>query len=421
MDEQRYRQAVIEQAESFTKYFNILFSIKPENNYFLLSGGLDSRLLLTSTEEKFRKKIKGITFDYTTTGGNIVNAKKVADHLGVGHITRIINAEETIEDTLKHLWWCEGVSTHIASRLITFLSEVETDSNLFVDGYLGDTQLGGEFLTCIKDKNLKLDTARSLLRAMQLHNYFFPANDFEKLVKETDILDRVIIPELKKHVEMVWQVDNERMKIETLLALTRGRKYTLGGPKTVEIFGTTVLPFYHPQIFSKFIIVPYELREKRNYELDILEELDKEIAILKTTSSKFKRLKVVQNSLKAVRWFEKKIGLSIIPKSSSPVFMWTEKESAYYKFINSFLNDENSFIWNLFDKEATRKIFRNLFERKNHLELFLASLIDLEIIMRLYFSIDKPEKIILHSDNLNLHLESKLTIDVYDLQKEIYS
>ena len=421
MDNQKYKKAVSEQAEVFTQYFNILFKNKPENNIYLLSGGLDSRLLLTSTRDDLRKKSKCITFDYTDKGGNITNAKRVANVLEVEHITRLIKAEETVGNALKHLWWCEGISTHLVSYLIPFLSMIESQNNLFVDGYLGDTQLGGEFFTCIKKKNLRLDSSRSLLKAMQLHNYFFPSKEFNKIAKEKNVLKRIIIPGLKKHVEMVWLIDNKIMKLETLLALTRGRKYTLGGPKTVETFGTTVFPFYHPQIYCKYIRIPSKFREKRNYELDILGVLNEEVASLRTTSSKFKRLKIVQYALKTVRWIEKKIGISIIPKSSSPVFMWTDKNSPYYKFINKILGDEDCFIWNLFDKNTTRKMFQDLFERKNHLELFLASLIDLEIIMRLYFSLEKPETIFMHSDNLSLHKEIKLKLEVYDLQKEIYN
>ena len=62
---------------------------------------------------------------------------------------------------------------------------------------------------------------------MQLHNYFFPHKVFEKTVKEKDILKRIIVPELRKHVELIWPIDDERMKAETFLALTRGRKYAV--------------------------------------------------------------------------------------------------------------------------------------------------------------------------------------------------
>jgi len=421
MDKESYEKIVEEQALQFEKYFNILLNKRNENNYFLLSGGLDSRMLLTSVENDLRKKCKGITFDYSDKGLNVTNAKKVAERLDVEHIVRIIDVEDTIKDSLKHMWYCEGVSTHVSSRLVSFLDEVETNNNLYIDGYVGDGQLGGEFFTCIKDKNLRKDSAYSLLKAMQLHNYFFPPKVFEKMAKEKNILKRSIIPELKKHADLLWEVEDERMSVECLLALTRGRKYAVGGPKTVEVFGTTVLPFYHPQIFSTYVKIPYELREKRNFELDVLGVLDQEIAALPTTSSKFKRLKIVQNTLKVVRWFEKKLGVSIVPKSSSPIYRWTEEEGTYYKFINQILVDENCFIWNLLNKEVIRKLYEDLFNRKSHLELFLSAFIDLEIMIRLFFGIDKPEKVILESDNLKIKQEVEILFDTYDLKKEIYS
>ena len=421
MDEETYRKIVQEQAQLFEQYFNVLFNKRNENNYFLLSGGLDSRLLITSVEDNLRKKCKGITYDYSERGGNVTNARRVAKLLDIEHIVRIIDVEDTIKDTLKHMWWCEGVSTQVSSRLVSFLSEVETKNNLYIDGYVGDGQLGGEFFTCIKNKNLKKDSAYSLLKAMQLHNYFFPLKAFEKTTKEKNILKRIVMPELKKHADLLWPVEDERMKTETLLALTRGRKYAVGGPKTVEVFGTTVLPFYHPQIFSIYVKVPYELREKRNFELDVLGALNIDIASLRTTSSKFKRLKIVQNALKVVRWFEKLLGISIVPKSSSPIYMWTDEESSYYKFINELLSDENCFIWNLLNKEVVRKQFDDLFNRKSHLELFLSAFIDLEIMIRLFFGIDKQEKVILESENLKIKQEVDTLFDAYNLDKEIYS
>ncbi|MCG3257594.1 MAG: hypothetical protein KAU62_15930 [Candidatus Heimdallarchaeota archaeon] len=421
MDKESYKKIVDEQAHLFEQYFNILLNKRNENNYFLLSGGLDSRLLITSVEDDLRKKCKGITYDYSNKGSNVINAKRVAKLLDVEHIVRIIDVEDTIKDTLKHMWYCEGVSTHVSSRLVSFLSEVETKNNLYIDGYVGDGQLGGEFFTCIKNKNLRKDSAFSLLKAMQLHNYFFPPKVFEKMAKEKNILKRSVIPELKKHVDLLWPIEDERMRVECLLALTRGRKYAVGGPKTVEVFGTTILPFYHPQIFSTYVKVPYEMREKRNFELDVLGVLDEEIATVQTTSSKFKRLKIVQNALKVVRWFEKKLGISIVPKSSSPIYKWTDKESTYYKFINQILADDNCFIWNLLNKEVTRKLYEDLFNRKSHLELFLSAVIDLEIIIRLFFGLDKPEEVILESENLQFKQEVKILFDTYDLQREIYS
>jgi len=339
--------------------------------------------------------------------------------MDVEHIVRIIDVEDTVRDSVKHMWLCEGVSTHVASRLVSFLEEVETKNNLYIDGYLGDTQLGGEFFTCIKEVNMRKDISYSLLKAMQLHNYFFPPEIFEKMAKEKNILKRSVIPELKKHSELLWKVNNKRMQTECLLALTRGRKYTIGGPKTVENYGTTILPFYHPQIFSTYIKIPYELREKRNFELDILKYLNEDIAMLPTTSSKFKRLKIVQNSLKVVRWFERKLGTSIIPKSYAPIYKWTDEENSYFKFINNIIQDDNSFIWNLFNKDEVRKQFDYLFKRKSHLELFLSAFIDLEIMMRLYFGLHKPDKISIVSENLNLKVDSSPLFEPYDIKKII--
>ncbi|MBY9001202.1 MAG: hypothetical protein KGD64_09830 [Candidatus Heimdallarchaeota archaeon] len=415
-----YNKIVEEQAQIFQKYFSSLLQKHKENNYFLLSGGLDSRSLIASLRKEDREKSKALTFDYSLNGPNLTIAQEVTEILGITHLTKIISSEETVEDALKHMWYGEGVSTHVASRLIKLLKESKTENNVFIDGYLGDTQLGGEFFTCIKNKQLREEPNLALLLAMQKHNYFFPTKIFSEIVLEQDILNKVILPELHKHTQLLWNIEDKRMKIEVLLALTRGRKYTLGGPKTVEIFGTTVLPFYHPHIFEHYIKIPYKLREKRKFELDVLAKLNPELAKLRTTSSKFKRLKIVQTALKIVRWIEKKMGITVIPKSSSPINMWTDKESAYYRFVNQFLEDKKSFIWNILNEDNVKKQFNDLFNNKNHLELFLSAIIDLEIMMRLFYGINLPEKITIKSSNLGSILKIKPEFRTYNIEKEIY-
>jgi len=419
MDNKKYLETVEKQSLLFKEYFSSLLNKHQENNYFLLSGGLDSRTLIASVQDTLRDRCKGITFDYSEKGGNAMYAREVAESLNIEHIVRIIDEQETVQDSIRHMWFCEGTSTHVASRLVRILDELETKNNLFIDGYVGDGQLGGEFFTCIKNKHLKKDHSLALLKAMKLHNYFFPIKFFEEAVKEKNVLSNIILPELKKHVSLLWKVKNDRMRIETLLALTRGRKYAIGGPRTVENYGITVLPFYHPEIFSTYIKIPHKLREKRKFELDVLSSINPEMAKISTTSSKFKRLKIVQNALKVVRWIEMKIGMSIVPKSSSPIYKWTKKDSPYYKFIHEILENDNSFIWNILNREIVSKLYADLFAQKNHLELFLSAFIDLEIVMRLFYGIHKPEKLVLESINLKIKREIKPKFPVYDLDDMI--
>ncbi|MHA1347787.1 MAG: hypothetical protein ACTSO3_15410, partial [Candidatus Heimdallarchaeaceae archaeon] len=87
--------------------------------------------------------------------------------------------------------------------------------------------------------------------------------------------------------------------------------------------------------------------------------------------------------------------------------------------INNIIQDDNSFIWNLFNKDEVRKQFDYLFKRKSHLELFLSAFIDLEIMMRLYFGLHKPDKISIVSENLNLKVDSSPLFEPYDIKKII--
>jgi len=81
MDMEEYKKTVKEQALQFRDYFTKILNIRENNNYFLLSGGLDSRTLITSVDQDIKSKYSGITFDYSSTGQNVTYAKRVAEIL----------------------------------------------------------------------------------------------------------------------------------------------------------------------------------------------------------------------------------------------------------------------------------------------------------------------------------------------------
>lgn len=55
------------------------------------------------------------------------------------------------------------------------------------------------------------------------------------------------------------------MELECLLAQTNGRKLVLGGPRTAINYGPIIMPFFHPEVFRDYIIVPPKYRKRRNF------------------------------------------------------------------------------------------------------------------------------------------------------------
>ncbi len=385
---------------------------------FMLSGGLDSRTLVSTIPNDQKKRCEAFTFDSTKDGPEIQAAKKVLKRVKLKHNTAVITLEKIVNNAYKHMWLSEGVSNHLVSGLITLIDN-KPDINMIIDGYLGDTQFGGEFFSSIEEKHKKHSIEEALKVNMKLHNYSFSHSIFERIMKDEISYTEVIDTDISEHVKLLWDIESPLMKIEILLAQTRGRCYTVGGPRMMHNFGDIIFPYYNPEFFACYITIPYQEREKRKLELSVLKELNKELAYLTTTAKWYKRLKIVQLGVKAVRWFENLLGVRVLPRAAYPRPSWFDKKSPYRKFLNEIIDDENAIIWTILNKENTRKLFYDLFNNKNNLGLLLAHIIDLELTLRIFLSINPPEEISFYSKILDKEILSKINLDLSNVSHKI--
>jgi asparagine synthetase B (glutamine-hydrolysing) len=385
---------------------------------FMLSGGLDSRTLVSTIPNDQRKRCEAFTFDSTKDGPEIQAAKEVLKRVKLKHKTAVITLEKIVNNTYKHMWLSEGVSNHLVSGLITLIDD-KPDINMIIDGYLGDTQFGGEFFSSIEEKHKKYSIEEALKLNMKLHNYSFSHSIFSRIMRDDISYTEVMDDNISEHVKLLWNIESPLMKIETLLAQTRGRCYTVGGPRMMHNFSDIIFPFYNPEIFSCYITIPYQEREKRKFELSVLKVLNKELAYLTTTAKWYKRLKIVQFGVKAVRWIENLLGVRVLPRAAYPRPSWFHETSPYRKFLTEIIDDENAMIWSILNKENTRKLFYDLFNNKNNLGLLLAHIIDLELTLRIFLSINPPEEISFYSKTLDKEIHSKINLDLSNVSHKI--
>jgi len=132
-----------------------------------------------------KHKTRVITFDCRENGVESSEAKKIAKLLQIRHDIKIIDENDIIKNSYLHLWKNEGLSNHTVSVILELIKQ-NSDLKLFIDGYVGDAQFGGEFLNKLSE-NSKKESNRHFLKLidiMQSYEYAFPTKVFLKLVKK---------------------------------------------------------------------------------------------------------------------------------------------------------------------------------------------------------------------------------------------
>ena len=412
-------QTASEISELLKKQMKNYAAIENVDLAFLLSGGLDSRLLISATDKKWKKSIETYTFDSFSDGKEIKYAKGVSDILGVPHQYKVISDADVLKYCFKHMWHCEGLSNHVISIRHALYEEVNGEK-LFFDGLLGDGPFGGNYLVYTEKLIRKYPSPeRRLIENLIANEYAFPKRTFFSILDASkDQTLQILEKGMQEQRNLLWEIDNESLGLEYLLTQTRARGYMLGGSRSFSHLTSVNVPYTHPEIISSYLKVPPKLRKKRKLELLTLKHLNKELAEYPTTSLIwYNRLFAswfIKFGIKSLQFFESIFRLPLLPKYSSvPYFEWMRKRESYYEMILDLLSDE-AIIWNILDKENTMKLFNDFIKRKNHLHKFILHIIDLEITLRLFFTLkEDSEKIDLVSDanKTEKSFQLKLSLD----------
>ncbi|MHA1123560.1 MAG: asparagine synthase-related protein [Candidatus Heimdallarchaeota archaeon] len=246
---------------------------------FLLSGGLDSRLLISAIDKKWKKSIETYTFDSLSDGKEIKYAKGVSDILSVPHHYKVISDVDVLKYCFKHMWHCEGLSNHVISIRHALYEKVNGEK-LFFDGLLGDGPFGGNYLVYTEKLVRKyMSPERRLMENLIANEYAFPKRKFYAILDAPkDQTLQILEQGMQEQRNLLWEIDNESLRLEYLLTQTRARGYMLGGSRSFSHLASINVPYTHPEIISSYLKVPPKLRKKRKLELLTLKHLNKELA-----------------------------------------------------------------------------------------------------------------------------------------------
>ena len=392
---------------------------------FLLSGGLDSRTIISNLPKTIKNRFEAHTVDVSQKGMDITKAKKLAKIIGIPHFYQITNYKDIMKNSYYHLWLNEGLSKHTVSILITLFENIK-DEKYIVHGYVGDSNFGGLYHNQIEKIVKKYQNPSTrLFETFQKNEYSFPKKTFYSLFKNNkEKLEHILFDGFNEESNLMWETKNDILELECLLAQTNGRKLILGGPRTAINYGPVILPFFHPEVFREYIIVPPKYRKRRNFEKQTIFQSNKKLAEQSATSlvwyTKFQDTKLVKFGLKVLRFFETIVGKRIVPiYSPLPFFEWLREKGEYYDFIVGIIESQDALIWNILDRGTTLKLFNDFINRKNHLHKVITNIVDLEIILELFVSLkeDNNSDIILISNYSDIKKQLRVNMDLKHLRE----
>ncbi|MHA1222961.1 MAG: asparagine synthase-related protein [Candidatus Heimdallarchaeaceae archaeon] len=375
----------------YEKYSDTQFNL-------MLSGGLDSRTLAAAIPKPYRKKTKALTFDTEIKGKEIIKAQKIANKLNLKHITQIYTYEDILSFKEFHTWLSEGSSYITVASIHPLLDK--TESGFVVEGYLGDTQFGGEFLGTV-DMNLESVERSNLIdffiKVNEDIGYSFPLDVFADFFKNRDLKEiiEIISNGYKSLFDLMWDSNDVLMLIECALYFTRGRRVTIGGSRAIEYYSNDVKPFYDSGFISKVLLLHPKYRIKRKLEIEVLRKLNKDIGLLSSTSTsiyhKLPRLR--KYVLSVINFLERITRKQINPyySKNSARFWMRNKNHPYTKWIFERILNPSNLIFKFVDYQSTKQMFEEYTKYRSNYFKNTTQFLDLELYFQIIYGRSKKE------------------------------
>lgn len=375
----------------------------------MLSGGLDSRVITASIPNSMKEKAIALTFDTDSDGREIRSAEKIAENLSIKHIIKIYDYSDVLRLKEFHTWLSEGSSYIIVSSIHPLLQQ--SKNGFILEGFLGDTQFGGEFFKAI-DFNISSqdsdDLVQIFLNVNEKMGYSFTLDYFLSIfdMNEQNNISRIIKKGYKELFNIFWNSDDLTMLLECALFFSRGRRVTIGGTRAMEYYANDVKLFYDSEFISKVIMLPPEDRFDRKLELNVLTKLNKNIQKIGSTSTsiyqKFPKLR--KHVLSIIYFMEKLTKRRINPYySKNSVQSWLRDENhPYTQWIFNQILDPSNLLYEFVDYENIKKAFEKYLRFNYKFFKNLTQFLDLELYFQIIYGHAYDMCILPRIDNIDI-------------------
>jgi asparagine synthetase B (glutamine-hydrolysing) len=245
----------------------------------LLSGGLDSRLILSAWENQ--ENLTAYTFG-STAYDEIRIASQSAKAANVKHKVSLFTEADFFDSYEEALYKMESL---IYDMLTKFFHDIHVDDNSFVlDGFLGDVLLGGLYFfslhplpktlyssSACKELTSRTEVAQRLRKSLSFHNpslvISLLTEDVKTLIAEHEAeIDNDILAGIEAYYDDYQYLEQV---YETFKLINRGRRYINLQGLRARFANDIIYPFYDYDLMDFVATIPlsYRIRNKLLYAI----------------------------------------------------------------------------------------------------------------------------------------------------------
>jgi asparagine synthetase B (glutamine-hydrolysing) len=362
-----------------------------------LSGGLDSRTIIASVPEEYRRSMVAVTFG--VEGADDCNyAKPVAKRLGVRLHHMVFDSALILDKALLHMWLSEGVSNHMVVPVVVAVQEISPIC--IFDGFAGDAQFGGGFHDGFDD----LDSGRwpiprldYLIKALKYKGYIRPLENVETLIAgmSRNDIDELLRTSVSGEAQRLPENITPAIQLEMFLFQLRVKRNTLGGMISADAAATVLKPYYDLEFLETILRIPAKMRRGHlfyaKYLHSVLPDVLRDprttplpidpLAAYKKTAQIAKR--VIRGSVRRA------LGFNLFQtKYWIPINRMIREDARYRKWMESILFSESAQRRGILDTDGVRTLLGQHLRGEKNLYPVLLSATDLELVFRLFVDRD---------------------------------
>jgi len=363
----------------------------------MLSGGLDSRLILASISPPKRKYLSCINFGNLECD-DVRFARLFAQKFGVRYNFHEISPEMITKNMERYIWITEGGANHLGSYLLPSL-EAESPTTV-LNGYLGDAIFGGSYLDKVDPHDFSIQNVfRKLAMPERIQKLVFTTEFYNQIHECFD-------KSLEMEAECYSAIQDDALKVEYALMNNRGRRYINCGTIATKHYCPSLKPFFGKDFFDFYIRIPYNHRLKHKFYFDLIKQEYSEIASIPSTTTHFigrtlERSIIDRLTLK-LKSIIKSIGKTF--EGILPVFLfykknykrihitlediWFRENKEYRSVILNLLSSPRTIKRGFFNKKGITRMLKEHDSRKHNHGKYFVTLADFELFNRLFIDGD---------------------------------
>jgi asparagine synthase (glutamine-hydrolysing) len=367
-----YEKSIDEFVNELITAFKKAVNIRMQDNYrygISLSGGLDSRAVVSVINKKIRKYVTAYTFGPPDCN-EVVIARDVSKAANINFKSISIDPEMIINNAEKEIYLSEGLDDLGVSFLLPTYEAIRENTDVLFDGYAFDLLLGGSFIT---KSILKAKNENELFRILS-QKRLFSDEEFQQLFTKNFYQKIKNYPNESINLAFSKIVPGHFVNMSDYLGLQNHvRRYTLMG----DVLARNYLEFLHPTfdngLVDIILTIPPELRYNHRIYRKFFKKMAPDLAKIPYDKTMIKPSTLLilwkigsyyQISLelaKKLLWRLSNRRLILFNKRSYVNFEeWFRTNEKWISFFENLLLDKNTEYQKYINKDFVKSILINL-------------------------------------------------------------